>query len=301
MSSIEQQIRRAARRHGVDPNAAVAVAMTEGGLRPGAVGDQGTSFGPFQLHRGGAMPRGRSAAWASSPAGIDYALARMAASGAQGLTGRAAVSAIVRGFERPANPGAEVSKALGYYGGASRVSAPFAGGLDTGTGAAAPGQAGGPNLSTLQALLSHDPTRIVTALHQARPSAPAGPQNPSLPPAGAQGPTPSGGLKELFYDPLGGIKNGRQVGAIGGHGDHVHLAAGSPQEMLLAINTAKRLGLHVGENPYVGRVAPVHVTDSYHYRDYPGRYHGRKLGEAIDVSGDPRRMAAFYKWAARNL
>jgi hypothetical protein len=29
---------------------------------------------------------------------------------------------------------------------------------------------------------------------------------------------------ELFYDPMGGIKNGRQIGAIGGHGNHVHLA-----------------------------------------------------------------------------
>jgi peptidoglycan hydrolase-like protein with peptidoglycan-binding domain len=29
---------------------------------------------------------------------------------------------------------------------------------------------------------------------------------------------------ELFYDPRGGIKNGRAIGAIGGHGDHVHVA-----------------------------------------------------------------------------
>ena len=29
---------------------------------------------------------------------------------------------------------------------------------------------------------------------------------------------------ELFYDPMGGIKNGRQIGAIGGHGNHVHVA-----------------------------------------------------------------------------
>lgn len=29
---------------------------------------------------------------------------------------------------------------------------------------------------------------------------------------------------ELFYDPRGGIKNGRSIGAIGGHGDHVHIA-----------------------------------------------------------------------------
>ena len=29
---------------------------------------------------------------------------------------------------------------------------------------------------------------------------------------------------ELFYDPMGGIKHGRNIGAIGGHGDHVHIA-----------------------------------------------------------------------------
>lgn len=29
---------------------------------------------------------------------------------------------------------------------------------------------------------------------------------------------------ELFYDPSGGIKHGRNIGAIGGHDDHVHIA-----------------------------------------------------------------------------
>lgn len=32
--------------------------------------------------------------------------------------------------------------------------------------------------------------------------------------------------RELFYDPWGGLKNGQQIGAIGGHGDHVHWVAG---------------------------------------------------------------------------
>jgi hypothetical protein len=31
-------------------------------------------------------------------------------------------------------------------------------------------------------------------------------------------------ILELFYDPLGGIKNGQSIGAIGDHSDHVHLA-----------------------------------------------------------------------------
>jgi hypothetical protein len=29
---------------------------------------------------------------------------------------------------------------------------------------------------------------------------------------------------EMFYDPIGGIKYGKDIGAIGGHGDHVHIA-----------------------------------------------------------------------------
>jgi hypothetical protein len=29
---------------------------------------------------------------------------------------------------------------------------------------------------------------------------------------------------ELFYDPMGGMKHGRNIGAIGGHGRHVHVA-----------------------------------------------------------------------------
>ena len=29
---------------------------------------------------------------------------------------------------------------------------------------------------------------------------------------------------ELFYDPMGGMKHGRNIGAIGGHRTHVHLA-----------------------------------------------------------------------------
>jgi murein DD-endopeptidase MepM/ murein hydrolase activator NlpD len=100
----------AAQRYGVDPSALLAVASVEGGTTYGAIGDHGTSYGPLQLHRGGALPAGRGAAWANSPAGIDYAVSRIAKY-AKGLRGKAAVAAIVRGFERPANPTAEIAKA----------------------------------------------------------------------------------------------------------------------------------------------------------------------------------------------
>lgn len=89
--------------------------MNESGGRFGAVGDHGTSFGPWQLHVGGALPAGKGAAWANSRAGVLYALRKMAESGARGLHGQAAVSSIARNFERPADPGAEIRTALSYY------------------------------------------------------------------------------------------------------------------------------------------------------------------------------------------
>lgn len=113
-------IAAAAAQRGLDPQAVLAVASQEG--LGGGVGDSGTSFGPFQLHAGGALPsevwaKGPqyAAAWAWSPEGINYALDRMA-SVARGLKGQAAVQAIVAHFERPANIPGEVSGAMAAYG-----------------------------------------------------------------------------------------------------------------------------------------------------------------------------------------
>lgn len=103
-------IRQNAPRYGVDPRAALAVASVEG--LSGKPGDYNTSFGPFQLHRGGALPAGRGRAWAESPAGISYALQQIGQV-AGGLHGRAAIENIVRRFERPADPTGEVARALG--------------------------------------------------------------------------------------------------------------------------------------------------------------------------------------------
>jgi hypothetical protein len=106
-------------RYGVDPRAAIAVAQQEG--LGGGIGDQGTSFGPWQLHIGGKYPSfapqgGQAAeAWANSPAGLAYALQGMGRV-AGGLTGPAAVRAIVSRFEVPADPGTETQRALQAYG-----------------------------------------------------------------------------------------------------------------------------------------------------------------------------------------
>lgn len=94
-----------------------------------------------------------------------------------------------------------------------------------------------------------------------------------------------GPLRELFWQGQGGVnvKNGRKVaqGFVSGHTDHVHVASG-PKTVRELGRLAESMGLHVGENPAFGGVNPVHVKDSYHYK-----------GEAIDVSGDPRKMAHF--------
>ena len=119
---------------GLDPNAVIAVASQEG--IGGGIGDSGTSFGPFQLHAGGALPSGQytgpysaaTNAWAWSKQGIDYALQQIA-SVAQGLTGGNAISAIVTGFERPANAGPEIAGAQNTY--ATLVGEPGAGTVGT--------------------------------------------------------------------------------------------------------------------------------------------------------------------------
>lgn len=109
----------------LDPRAVMAVASQEG--LGGGIGDNNTSFGPFQLHQGGAYPsyapQDPQAAqqWAWSPQGVDYAL-RQIQSVAGGLKGPAAVSNIVSRFERPANIPGEIQGALRAYGNVPGVS-----------------------------------------------------------------------------------------------------------------------------------------------------------------------------------
>lgn len=121
---IIQLIIAGARQRGLDPRAILAVARTEGGLvnRAGDIGDLagGGSYGPFQLYAQGALPRRfvgnqqAADAWAWSPAGISYALDQIAQV-ARGLRGQAAINAIVRKFERPADPAGQIAKAAGLY------------------------------------------------------------------------------------------------------------------------------------------------------------------------------------------
>lgn len=110
-----------ARARGLDPAAVLAVASQEG--LSGRIGDGGHAYGPFQLNNAGGVITDThpgvndpgTQAWASSPAGINFALDRIAAV-AKGQHGQQAVNSIVTQFERPANPGREVAGASAAYG-----------------------------------------------------------------------------------------------------------------------------------------------------------------------------------------
>lgn len=107
--------------------------------------------------------------------------------------------------------------------------------------------------------------------------------------------------EELFHDPLGGYKHGQWTGAIGGHGSHLHVAEDDPAQMLRIIQLAKKLGLHVGENPWTtGRVVRSgHAPLSYHKRETPFR--GRLMGRASDISGNPAAMKKLFLALSRGF
>ena len=141
LNPFESMIATMARARGLDPYAVLGIGSNESGNRRNAVGDNGTSFGPFQLHVGGALPSGRGANWADSRAGIAYALNQMAQV-ARGLHGNAAISAISQRFERPANPAAEIAVAERWY--HQNAGAPLgAPGQIRPSGGALPARAGG--------------------------------------------------------------------------------------------------------------------------------------------------------------
>ncbi len=74
------------------------------------------------------------------------------------------------------------------------------------------------------------------------------------------------GLAEFFYDPIGGWKNGQQIGAIGGHDKHLHVG-GNPKTIAEIVAEAQRRGRSVREYAPVDPVDPVHTENSYHYRN----------------------------------
>jgi hypothetical protein len=108
-----------------------------------------------------------------------------------------------------------------------------------------------------------------------------------------------GKINELFYDPLGGVKYGKQIGAIGGHVDHVHMSLDNGKAQLRAIQQAQKMGLHVSDDGVHDKVDPVHVRSSFHYRTFGPKF--GNLRQAADVSGSPQQMAAFYRWVSQTF
>lgn len=132
----------------------------------------------------------------------------------------------------------------------------------------------------------------LTKAQEPVPTPTATPSNPS-PNAGGlpNGRVGGGPLLELFWQGQGGInaKNGKLVpqGFVSGHKDHVHVASGPITTVRLG-KLAQDMGLNVGENKKFGGVAPVHTTNSNHYRN-----------RAIDVSGDPDKMRKYAQRVAK--
>lgn len=152
--NVMQAIQLAARRYNLDPRAMAAIAHHESGIRWGAVGDGGTSFGPFQLHVGGALPAGKGSNFADSLQGVMYVARRMAASGAAGKSGLAAVTAMSRNFERPADPASEIADAMSFYrrggGGLARSAS-----NNIRSGGSGPGLGAAPNLTKQQLIANN--------------------------------------------------------------------------------------------------------------------------------------------------
>lgn len=100
---MAQLIWQESKKAGADPYAMLATAVVESNLNPKAVGDNGTSFGLYQYHQGGALGN-RSAEWAFNPKNIIQDEAkRFAAAGVKNGAGAAAV-------QRPADPSGYATK-----------------------------------------------------------------------------------------------------------------------------------------------------------------------------------------------
>ena len=274
MNQVERLIWQLSPKYGLDPRAVRAVAMSEGGTSWGSVGDAGTSYGPFQLHVGGALPSGRGAGWANSPAGLEYALRSMARSGARGLRGRAAIEAIVRNFERPADPTSEIERALAHYGKGVRPM-PFAGQPETAMRLGPPSI----NKRALAMALINAPIgkpldimSLVGLISRTGSPAPA-----------SSRPTTAGGSEDVSWRPRAGGKRGGRWGV-------------TPQ----LYDFAKRFNLQITSGfrsvakqraIYANRSAPGSVAA-------PGKsYHNS--GRAIDVAVSAASKRA-YEWALKH-
>lgn len=136
-------IKQAAAANGLDWRPLAAIAHHESGLNPAAVGDQGTSFGLFQLHQGGALPAGTPASQATNPLwNANFAARQIKGLNIQGLPVAQQIAQISRRFERPADPASEIADAQRYYQ-TALAGAPATAGMPAPTAAGADPRAAG--------------------------------------------------------------------------------------------------------------------------------------------------------------
>lgn len=121
MTTIPELIRSMAADAGYSPNvgnALVGISHHESSHDPRALGDGGTSYGLFQLHRNGGALGNISDAQARKywdpRENTAFALRAIKPFVNSGMSVEQAVDAISRKFERPANPSGEIAAALAY-------------------------------------------------------------------------------------------------------------------------------------------------------------------------------------------
>lgn len=107
------------------------------------------------------------------------------------------------------------------------------------------------------------------------------PRAPKATPARG-GKRPAGQLLELFHGKTA-IKRGAKIAPVPDHDDHVHAASG-PKQIAELKKLARSMGLTVTSEDEGSPGDGVHTPTSYHYK-----------GQAIDVGGDPKKMAAFTR------
>ncbi len=284
--SVEALIQAYARKLGLDPRAVAAVAQGEGGLKWGAVGDGGHAFGPFQMNDAGGVLTNRfgtsqaRASFANSPAGVMEAMRAMARS-AKGLKGQAAVRSIITNYERPADIPGSINRALGRLGSVQLKGGSGTMALSPSSPGSATFQAESPGDDHRKALLDWSMAGVQSFLNgEAAPDIMQfmGEQATS----GTDAPL---SLSPARTAPRSNIPSGTSYGGPGG-----------AKGVIAAIKRAQSMGLRVSENPWVDKVDPVHVQGSDHYKTYAGG----KVGHAEDVSGDPSKITAYFKWMEKN-
>lgn len=222
----------------------LAVANQEG--LSGGIGDNGHAYGPFQLNNAGGVitnthPGVNSAAiqaWAQSPAGISFALDRIAHVAA-GKKGSDAVAAIVSQFERPADIPGETARAQAGLSKFGAIGPVRVGGAPASSSLAAPPQPSPDVLQLLAAgasMFGFDPLPLQTIAQQPAPQPAA--QTRTLTAAKPKKPAKTGStirFLEHVADPFGltvtATTNGKHVkGSYHYRGRAVDLA-GNPAGM----------------------------------------------------------------------